>query len=128
MQVPTTAIRLSGGMITEWFMLDLKYENISQSGSCRLGGRVRCSLVFAPRQDDGCRAMGFMIRPCCRASTTVQSQGQYSVSTPEQLGHRIARPRRPAGVTAGAVTWAIGLPFFDRSEERRVGKECVGTC
>src|SRR3546814_6601977 len=34
--------------------------------------------------------------------------------------------RRPVYLLVLVATWIVG--FFDRSEERRVGKECVGTC
>src|SRR3546814_1768511 len=32
------------------------------------------------------------------------------------------------GETAGPIPWAVNLVTHSRSEERRVGKECVSTC
>src|SRR3546814_11128808 len=43
------------------------------------------------------------------------------------VGHISCRPNSPSTIP-GSVTFCIDLRHPDRSEERRVGKECVSTC
>src|SRR3546814_20143213 len=61
--------------------------------------------------------------------------GQLRADLPflERLGDELTRPVQPAGAAIDYIPSQYLCEFikksgFDRSEERRVGKECVSTC
>src|SRR3546814_17089561 len=56
---------------------------------------------------------------CCDANSLAQAERvAVDFATLSPVAARLSRPQTPP----------LGWPHFHRSEERRVGKECVSTC
>src|SRR3546814_172587 len=97
----------------------------------RVGSPGTVYLVLATLEITDAPDVGLQIRPMTAAVARIapaadSDQIARQQSTPVIFGHQVHHSK-PAGLAAGARQRPTTVDI-QRSEERRVGKECVSTC
>src|SRR3546814_13722354 len=94
-------------------------ERVGAKPACEAAGRVYGLLRLVPRP-----ARGYAWKCMCAA---LRQQAGVAIRRRSQIRRRMVRPAGLEPTTPGLGLW-LRMRSFHRSEERRVGKECVRPC